>query len=168
MSDPIVNRVAKSPLINLDLNDIFPETTVVALDISQWLTDGFILKEKDFRAALVEMDFTEFKNKVVAIHCSTDAILPSWTFMLVAATISPVAELIVIGNTTTAMTTYANHLMEDLDLTDFKDKPVIIKGCGDRDIPEQALITLTNRLQGIAKSIHFGEACSSVPVYKRR
>ena len=168
MEKPIVNRVAKSPLINLDLEKLFPEITVAELDISQWLAGGYILKEKEFRTALKDADLSGYENKVVALYCSTDTILPSWAFMLVAATVHPLAELVVLGDRNTAMTTYAQQFMEALDLTDYHDKPVIIKGCGDREIPEQALITLSTRLQGIAKSIRFGEACSSVPVYKRR
>ncbi|NQX76398.1 DUF2480 family protein [Gilvibacter sp.] len=168
MEDPIVNRVAKSPLVNLDLEELFPEIEVAELDISQWLTGGFILKEKELRTALEAADLSAYADKVVALHCSTDAILPGWAFMLVAAAVNPLAELIVLGDKATAMTAYAQRYMEGLDLSEYQDRPVIIKGCGDRDIPEQALITLSNRLQGIAKSVLFGEACSSVPVYKRR
>lgn len=168
MEEPIVNRVAKSPLINLDLEVLFPEVQVVDLDISQWLEAGFILKEKEFRAHLQETDFSIFQDKVVALHCSTDAILPGWAFMLVASLVNPVAKTVVLGDKATAVTTYAQQFMEQLDLSEFQDKPVIIKGCGDRDIPEQALIALSNRLQGVAKSVLFGEACSSVPIYKRR
>lgn len=168
MEDPIVNRVANSPLVTIDLETLYPEVDVKDLDISDWLEGGFILKEKEFRTKLQQADLSAYQGKVVALHCSTDAILPGWAFMLVASKLEATAELVVLGNKETARTAFAQQFMSGLDLSEYQDKPVIIKGCGERDIPEQALIALSGRLHKIAKSVMFGEACSSVPVYKRR
>lgn len=168
MEDPIINRVAKSPIVNLDMETLYPDVSVTSLDISKWLEGGFILKEKDFRTQLEEADLGVFKDAVVALHCSTDAILPGWTFMLVASKLEAIAQLVVIGDKKTAETTFAQDFIASLDLSEYKDKPVIIKGCGDREIPDQALIALSNRLHQVAKKVMFGEACSFVPVYSRK
>lgn len=168
MEDPIVNRVAKSPLITIDLEEIYPDISVQELDIAGWLEGGFILKEKDFRNQLESADLTVYQDKIVSLFCSTDAILPGWAFMLVASKLQPLAKLVVLGSKTTAQLAFAQQFIAKLDLTHYERKPVIIKGCSKRDIPEQALIALSSRLHGLAKSVMFGEACSSVPIYKQK
>jgi hypothetical protein len=164
----IVNRVANSPLKTFDLESIYVKQERVQLDISQWLFEGFILKEKDFRQALKDFDWTIYKDKLVAIHCSTDAILPSWAPILVASHLLGIASKTIVGDLADLNKILYAERIQHLDLSEFQDKPVIIKGCSNFPVPEVAYILLLEKLQPIAKSVFYGEACSSVPLYKRK
>jgi len=168
MSDEIINKVAKSSLIIFDLEDYFPANERVVLDISQWLHAGFILKEKEFREALKNFDFEIYKNKLVALTCSTDAILPSWAFMLVSAYLQPIAIKVVQGTIHQLDLAYYEELIDKLDFSSYENKPVIIKGCSKKPIPEEAYVMATQKMMLFAKSIMFGEACSAVPIFKKK
>ena len=164
----IVNRVANSPLKTFDLESLYVKQERVQLDISQWLFEGFILKEKDFRQALKDFDWTIYQNRLVAIHCSTDAILPSWAPILVASHLLGIASKTIVGSVADLNKILYAEKIQHLDLSEFQDKPVIIKGCSNFPVPEVAYILLLEKLQPIAKSVFYGEACSSVPLYKRK
>ncbi|SDR65970.1 Protein of unknown function [Polaribacter sp. KT25b] len=168
MQEEIINRVSNSKLMTFDLEEIYPEGKRVLLDIKDWLFQEIILKEKDFRKSVSEHNWSEYKNSFVAITCSADAIIPSWAFMLVASELTPYANKVVIGDLVLLETVIYQELMEFLDLRDFADKPVIIKGCANKPIPNSAYSFLIAKLQPIAKSIMFGEACSTVPLYKSK
>jgi len=168
MSDEIINKVAKSSLIIFDLEDYFPANERVVLDISQWLHAGFILKEKEFREALKNFDFEIYKNKLVALTCSTDAILPSWAFMLVSAYLQPIAIKVVQGTIHQLDLAYYEELIDKLDFSSYENKPVIIKGCSKKPIPEEAYVMATQKMMLYARSIMFGEACSAVPIFKKK
>jgi len=167
MEDEIINRVANSVLEVFDLEDYYPNGIRTQIDISQWLLEGFLLKEKDFREALKKHDWTQYQNHFVAIHCSTDAIVPAWATILVTTYVAPFAQKVVSGNITDLDTALYQEILPTLDYTSYKDKPVIIKGCSKKPVPESAYIMAVQKLQPIAKSIMYGEACSAVPLFKK-
>ncbi|MGB0879440.1 MAG: DUF2480 family protein [Polaribacter sp.] len=168
MSEEIINRVAKSKLKTVDLEEMYPEGKRVLFDIKEWLFEELILKEKDFRNSVKNHDWSQYKNSFVAITCSVDAIIPSWAFMLVASEVTQYANKTVVGNLELLETVLYQELIGFLDFSDFLDKPVIIKGCANKPIPATAFSLLIEKLQPIAKSILFGEACSTVPIYKAK
>jgi hypothetical protein len=165
--DEIVNKVANSVLEVFDLEDYYPSGIRTQLDISQWLLDGFLLKEKDFREALKNHDWSQFQNHYVAIHCSTDAIIPAWASILVTVYLSPFANKVVVGNLPDLETSLYQEILSTLDYSKYQDKPVILKGCSKKPVPESAYIMAIQKLQPFAKSIMYGEACSAVPLYKK-
>ena len=165
--DEIVNKVANSVLEVFDLEDYYPSGIRTQLDISQWLLDGFLLKEKDFREALKNHDWSQFQNHFVAIHCSTDAIIPAWASILVTVYLSPFAKKVVIGNLTDLETSLYQEILSTLDYSKYQDKPIILKGCSKKPVPESAYIMAIQKLQPFVKSIMYGEACSAVPLYKK-
>ena len=165
--DEIVNKVANSVLEVFDLEDYYPSGIRTQLDISQWLLDGFLLKEKDFREALKNHDWSQFQNHFVAIHCSSDAIIPAWASILVTVYLSPFAKKVVFGNLIDLETSLYQEILSTLDYSKYQDKPVILKGCSKKPVPESAYIMAIQKLQPFAKSIMYGEACSAVPLYKK-
>jgi hypothetical protein len=165
--DEIVNKVTNSVLEVFDLEDYYPSGIRTQLDISQWLLDGFLLKEKDFREALKNHDWSQFQNHFVAIHCSTDAIIPAWASILVTVYLSPFAKKVVVGNLTDLETSLYQEILPTLDYSKYQDKPIILKGCSKKPVPESAYIIAIQKLQPFAKSIMYGEACSAVPLYKK-
>lgn len=164
----IVNRVAKSKLKTIDLEDFYVEGKRTALDISQWLYEGFVLREKDFRVALQNHDWSQYQHQFVALHCSTDAIVPSWAYMLVSLHLQDYAKKVVKGSITDLELVLYTEQISKLDLTPFKNLPVIVKGCSQKPVPESAYLLLLQRLKGEVKSILYGEACSSVPLFKKK
>lgn len=164
----IVNRVSQSKLVTFDLEDYYPKGQRIVLDIKDWLYEGFILKEKEFRGYLNEHDWTKYTNSYVALSCSTDAIVPGWAYMLIASKLQPYAKKIVQGTLEDVETALYQSIVENLDISGFKDKPVIIKGCSNKPVPPNAYLYITEKLQTVAKSIMYGEACSSVPLFKRK
>jgi hypothetical protein len=165
--DKIVNKVANSVLEVFDLEDYYTSGIRTQLDISQWLLDGFLLKEKDFREALKNHDWSQYQNHFVAIHCSTDAIIPAWASILVTVYLSPFAKKVVVGNLTDLETSLYQEILSTLDYSKYQDKPIILKGCSKKPVPESAYIMAIQKLQPFAKSIMYGEACSAVPLYKK-
>jgi len=165
--DEIVNKVANSVLEVFDLEDYYPSGIRMQLDISQWLLDGFLLKEKDFREALKIHDWSQYQNHFVAIHCSTDAIIPAWASILVTVYLSPFAKKVVVGNFIDLETSLYQEILSTLDYSKYQDKPIILKGCSKKPVPESAYIMAIQKLQPFAKSLMYGEACSAVPLYKK-
>ncbi|MGW9684718.1 DUF2480 family protein [Flagellimonas sp. 2504JD1-5] len=168
MGNEIINRVAQSKLITFDLEELYPEGRREVLDIKDWLYEGIILKEKEFRSALDEQDWSAYQDAYVALTCSTDAIVPGWAFMLVASKLNPFAKKVVIGKLEDLETSLYQTILEALDLSPFKDKPVIIKGCSNKPVPENAYIMAMSKMQQVAKSVMYGEACSAVPLFKKK
>ncbi|MGV8945133.1 MAG: DUF2480 family protein [Lutibacter sp.] len=166
MSNEIVNRVANSKLKTIDLEDFYPKGVRIIIDIKNWLFHEQILKETDFREHLKNHDWSKYKDHYVALSCSTDAIIPSWAFMLISTYVSPFAKKVVVGNLSTLETSIFQDIISHFNVEDFEGKPVIIKGCSNKPIPETAYIQLIEKLQPVVKSIMFGEACSTVPLYK--
>ncbi|GAA3595531.1 DUF2480 family protein [Flavivirga amylovorans] len=168
MKDEIINRVANSKLVTIDLEDYYPEGQRVLFDIKNWLYEGFVLREKDFRNQASEFDWTQYQDCYVALTCSSDAIIPGWAYMLLSIHLQPYAKKIVIGDLETLETSIYQDILNQLDITEFNNKPIIIKGCSKKPVPQNAYIILANKLRPYAKSIMYGEACSSVPLYKNK
>jgi len=168
MSLEITNRVKKSSLKTLDLDFFYPKLEIGTFDIKFWLKDELLLIEKDFRESINQFKWEKFNNKAIAIQCSVDAIIPHWAFMLVSSKLNSLNIINVIGDTKSLEILMINQAINSYDFSDYKDKPVIIKGCSDQKIPLASYSIILEKLQPIAKSIMFGEACSSVPVYKSK
>lgn len=168
MSDKIINRVANSNLVNIDLEAMYPEGKRVRFDIKKWLFEGIVLKEKAFRKHVENHDWTQYKNNYVALNCSEDAIIPSWAYLLISSELAPYAKKIIVGDMELLETLIFHEVIENLKIENFKDKPIIIKGCSEKLIPNSAFSMLIEKLVPIAKSIMYGEACSTVPLYKRK
>lgn len=168
MQDEIINRVANSKLVTFDLEDYYPEGKRVQFDISKWLLEGVVLREKEFRAYAKEHNWEQYADCYVALTCTTDAIIPGWAYMLLSLQLVPYAKKVSVGSLEDLETILFSEILQQLDLSELKDKPVIIKGCAHKPIPENAFVLLAQKLQPIAKSILYGEACSSVPLFKRR
>lgn len=164
---PLVNRVAASSLITLNLEDFFPEEELVIFDLKDYLFKELILKEKEFRAALKEHDWEQYKNKHIAIDCSTDAIIPVWAYMLVAAYAAPFATSVFQGDKETFYKVAFQQALAGLDAKQYDQKRIVIKGCSNKPVPPSAYVELTLKLQPFAQSIMYGEPCSTVPVFKR-
>ncbi len=163
----IVNRVANSKLVTFNLEDYYIEGERVILDIKSWLFEETILREKDFRLHLKDHDWSIYQDKNVAIHCSVEAIIPVWAYMLIASYLQPVANRVVLGNLQQLENTLFQEALSKINLDDFKDAKVVIKGCGHLPIPNFAYIEIIQKLRPIASSIMYGEPCSTVPVFKR-
>lgn len=168
MSGEIINRVANSKLKTLDLEDFYPEGERIVLDISDWLFEGFILKEKEFREAVSQHQWDQYLNQYVAITCSTDAIIPSWAYLLISTYLSPYATKFVVGDLDLLENMIFQEIISKISLEPFKDAPVIIKGCSSKKIPETAYTLMCQRLVPVVSSLMFGEACSSVPLFKKK
>lgn len=168
MADEIVNKVANSALEVFDLEDYYPKGIRTEIDISQWLYEGFMLKEKDFRESLKNHDWSQYENHYVAIYCSTDAIIPAWASILVTIHVFPFVKKVVSGNLQDLETSLYQEILSTIDYSKYQDKPVIIKGCSKKPVPESAYILAVQKLQPFAKSIMYGEACSAVPLFKRK
>ncbi len=164
----IVNRVAQSKIVTFDLEEYYPEGTRLQLDIKEWLFEDLILKEKEFRNQVALHNWEQYNEAYVALNCSSDAIVPGWAFMLISTTLQPYAKKVVLGSLEDLETTIFQSIIENLEVSGFKDKPVIIKGCSHKPIPPNAYLWATIKLQTVAKSIMYGEACSSVPLFKRK
>lgn len=166
--DEIVNKVAKSGLINLDIKDFRIEGERVILDLKDVLWQGMALKENEFRQFIKDKDWTDYAGKLVAIHCSVDAIIPNWAYMLLATSLEGIAKEVVVGD----LNRLEEHLFEKsiskFEASKYQDERVIVKGCSDFFIPRNAYYLLAEKLKPVVKSLMFGEPCSTVPVYKRK
>ncbi len=167
MADDIINRVANSKLMVIDLEDYYPEGDRVLFDIKDWLYEEFVLREKEFRTYVKSHDWSQYKDQYVAIVCSSDAIIPAWAYMLIAIELQSFAKYTVLGGLNDLEIALYQNIINNLDISTYKDKPVIIKGCSKKQIPDAVYIIISNKIKTVAKSIMFGEACSSVPLFKR-
>lgn len=167
MEKEIINKVAQSGLITIDLETFYPPGERILFDIKNLLFQELILKEKDFREFIKNEDWSKYKDKYVALICSADAIVPIWAYMLLATQLEPFAKKVVFGDLETLETIVYNEIFSKLNINDYKDARVIIKGCGHLPVPKAAYVELTRLLRPVAKSIMYGEPCSTVPLYKR-
>lgn len=168
MSDVIINRVTESGLITLDLEEFYPKNDIAIFDIKDYLFMNLILKEKDFRAALISKDWSEFENKNVSVYCSIDAIIPVWAYMLVASYLEPLCKEIVFGDKEKLIETILLKNIQSINGGEYLDKRVVVKGCGEIKIPEAAYVSATVVLRPFTKSIMYGEPCSTVPIFKKK
>ncbi len=165
--ETIENKVEKSGLINLDLNDFVHKGVRSVVDLKDFLYEGVMLKEKDFREKIAAYDWSKFQNHYVGITCSVDVITPLWAYMLLASALQPYAALIIRGNKAHIEGVLLRKAIEEVNIENYRDERVIVKGCGG-EIPESAYVAITTLLQPVVKSLMFGEACSTVPVYKKK
>lgn len=168
MAEEIVNRVANSKLITIDLEDFYPDGERIILDISDWLYEGLILRENDFRESILNHNWSQYKDKYIALTCKSDAIIPSWAYLLITTHLSVFAKKIVVGNLELLETSIFQDIVNNLDISEYSDKPIIIKGCSEKFIPETTSVQLIEKLLPVAKTIMFGEACSTVPLFRKR
>ncbi|GAB4488376.1 MAG: DUF2480 family protein [Saprospiraceae bacterium] len=167
LEQPLVNRVAQSGLVTIDLEELYPAGEIVPFDLKDYLFMGLILKEKDFREALKAHDWSQYQGKNLAVFCSADAIIPMWAYMLVATHAAPfVADIAQTTPELFAETAFLKKLSA-LNISAYEGKRLVIKGCSDKPVPPSAYLEITRRLQPVALSIMFGEPCSTVPVYKK-
>lgn len=166
--ETISNKVAESGIISLDLEAYYPTEKTKIFDLKDYLFMGLILKEKDFRAALQSLNWEEYKDTHVAITCSADAIIPMWANMLVASSLQPLAKSISFANEQQLKEQLLLKNLSNINGAEYEDKRVVVKGCGEIHIPESAYIAITNTLRPFAKSIMYGEPCSTVPIFKRK
>ncbi len=168
MEGEIVNRVASSKLVTIDLEDFYPSGERVEIDLKDWLFEGLVLREKEFRAAVEAHDWSSYQGKFVAVSCSNEAIIPSWAYLLISISLAPYAKKVVVGSLDLLEAQIFEGVIDSLDLEPYKDRPVIIKGCSNKPIPETAYASLVAKLLPVAGSLMYGEACSSVPLFKKK
>jgi len=166
MEDIIVNKVAQSGLLTLDLEKYYPQEEIAVFDLKNYLFMELILKEKDYREALKKIDWSIYRDKNVAVYCSTDAIIPLWAYMLATTYLQPFAKEIFFGNEQQVFSNLFLKNLNQLDSKEFEGKRVVVKGCGDKKVPESAYVEITKILRPVVKSIMYGEACSTVPIFK--
>ncbi|MGZ4033256.1 MAG: DUF2480 family protein [Bacteroidia bacterium] len=167
MENEIVNKVSQSGLITIDLEEFYPAGERIVFDIKDLLFQGLILREKDFREFIKNEDWNKYKDKYVALICSADAIVPTWAYMLLATQLEPVAKRVVFGDLETLETILYNEILSKINTDQYKDARIVIKGCGNLPVPKSAYVQITNILRPVAKSIMYGEPCSTVPLYKK-
>ena len=168
MSDVIINKVAESGLITIDLEEYYPKGEAMVFDMKDHLFMGMILKEKDFRDALKKLDWEQYRDKYVAITCTADAVIPVWAYMLVASNLSGIAKDFVMGNEKELHRSVFLKNLSSININEYTDKKIVIKGCGETPIGDFAYAEITKLLRPVAKSIMYGEPCSTVPVYKKK
>ncbi len=168
IEDKIINRVTESSLITFDLEELYPKEEKTSFDLKDYLFMNLILKEKDFREALKNLDWSSYQNKNVAVYCSADAIIPVWAYMLVGVYLAPVAKRFYFCREEELDNEIYREEIAAIDVTHYQDQRVIIKGCSDKPVPVSAYLEITRRLRPVARSLMFGEACSNVPLYKKK
>ncbi|NOT92118.1 DUF2480 family protein [Ferruginibacter sp.] len=168
MEEAMINKVAESGIITLNLEDYYPKGETILFDLKEYLFMGLILKEKDYREALKNLDLAPYQDKNVALTCTADAIIPMWAYMLAASYLQPVAKTIVFGNEDVLLQTLFLKNLYTINTADYVDKRVVIKGCGELPVTESAYVEITNLLRPVAKSIMYGEPCSTVPIFKKK
>jgi len=168
VSDTIENKVSQSSLVTIYLEDYYPKGDRVLIDIKDQLFQEIVLKEKDFRAYINDTDWSFYQDKFVALTCSVDAIVPVWAYMLLTSALEPYAKKVILGDLNQLETSLFQEIVNEMDVTDFKDAKVVIKGCGQLPVPNSAYVSLIEKLRPIASSIMYGEPCSTVPLYKKK
>jgi len=168
IQENIVNKVASSGLLTLNLEEYYDQGERVLYDMKENLFHGLILREKDFREFIKTHDWASYAGKNVAIICSADAIVPTWAYMLLANKLKPFANEVVFGNLETLEAVLFTKALAKINLDAYAGERVVVKGCGDIDVPVSAYVEITNLLTPVVKSIMYGEPCSTVPVYKRK
>ncbi|WP_185150312.1 DUF2480 family protein [Apibacter sp. B2912] len=166
--DEIINKVEKSELITLDLEDFYPKEPRMLFDLKGYLYEGLVLREKEFRENLSKLDWKMYENAYVAVTCTSDAIVPSWSYLLIANYLTGMAKLISFGTLEDLERDIFTEIIDKMDVDNYNDKKIIIKGCSRKPVPQNAYLQLIQKLKPIASSLMFGEACSTVPIFKKK
>lgn len=167
MEGDIINRVAQSSLEIFDLEDYFPNQEIEIIDISQWLWQGVVLKEKEFREIIKKHNWQVYQNKLVGIVCSSEAIVPHWAYLLLISKVLPVSSMVIMGDKNEVLLHYYSEILAKQNYSRFQNKSVIIKGCSRKPVPEQVYVLAMKYIQPVARSVMYGEACSAVPIFKK-
>ena len=165
--EPLVNRVAQSEIMVYNLEDLWDGRPVTAFDLQPYLFHGLILKEKDFRTAMKELDWPAYEGQHVAIYCSNDAIIPTWAYMLVAAKLNGIASSVAFGTSEDLIRDHFVRALAVEDWSRFQDRIVVVKGCGSKLVPTNAYVLVLHHLQAVARKLMYGEPCSSVPLWRK-
>lgn len=168
MENEIVNRVSSSPLVTFDLEELYTPGERILFDIKSLLFQELILREKDFRDFIKSHDWSQYTNKHVAITCSADAVVPTWAYMLLTASLQPYASSVIFGSIQDLETMLFKNALDKIEWEKFSNSKVVIKGCSKVEVPISSYVEVTNRLRPLASSIMFGEPCSTVPVFKKK
>jgi hypothetical protein len=168
MSEPIVNKVAESALVTIDLESFLPKEEPLVFDLKDYLFMGLILKEKDFREALRTIDWEAYKNKTVLVTCSVEAIVPVWAYMLIASYLQPQTQQVFMETKEQWKQRELLEVIRSIDEKEYSGKRIVIKGCGEEPVAAEAYLEITKKIQPVAKSIMYGEPCSTVPIYKQK
>jgi len=168
MAELFNNKVAESGLLTIDLASLLPSNEIILFDIKPYLFKELILKEKEFRASLLNIDWSIYQDKIVGIVCSTDAIIPMWANMLIVSSLHPYAKAVYFGDENKVREQLLQESISKINTDQYIDQRVVVKGCGETPIGESAYIAITQKLRPIVKSIMYGEPCSTVPVYKKK
>lgn len=163
----LVNRVASSSLVTFNLELYYPKNEIIEFDLKDYLWKEFILKEKDFRVALKEIDWSQYNDKILLVYCSNDAIIPVWAFMLVSSMAVPHAFAVYGANREEFLKIHYRNIISSLDVSEYEGKRLVVKGCSDKPVPASAYLDIQNKLTGVAQSVMYGEPCSTVPIYKQ-
>ena len=168
ITKPLVNKVAQKAIITLDLEDYFPKPEeIVSVDLKDFLFKELILREADFRESVSNTDWSNYKDKYVVLYCSSNAIIPMWAYMVLSAELSPFAKDIASSSLDHAPEIFLYRNLAKLNMDEFRKQRVIVKGCGDRKVPEAAFVQIAEQLSKVARVVMYGEACSNVPVFKK-
>jgi Protein of unknown function (DUF2480) len=162
----IINKVATSGIITLDLEEIYPQGARAVFDLKPLLWQEIALKEDDLRAFAKTHDWSQYKDKFVSVYCSADAIIPTWAFMLVAAHLQPYAAFVTQGDAEQLERAVFTRFVQQLDVEPYRNARVVVKGCSNLPVPLNAYVELGTKLLPVVKSLMFGEPCSTVPLYK--
>jgi hypothetical protein len=168
MDNVMINKVSESGLITLNLEDYYPKNETMVFDLKEFLFMGLILKEKDYREALKNFDFSIYADKYVSVFCSTDAVIPMWAYMLATSYLQPISKSVIFGSAEFLLQNTFIKKITAIDPAIYSDKRVVIKGCGELPISEEAYVSITQLLRPVAKSIMYGEPCSTVPIFKSK
>ncbi len=168
MTKPLINRVASSGLITINLENFFPEAEIVALDIKQFLFMEMVVKEKEFRQKIKDNDWSAYKGKIVLLVCTNDAIIPVWAYMLIRLSLDGIAKMVYLGDKPSFLRTYYHQTISKINREQYRDKKIVIKGCASDKVPNTAYVDIIGHLLPVASSVMYGEACSAVPLYKKK
>lgn len=164
----IINKVEKSGLVNFDISDLRPKGKRIGIDLKNFLYEGLILREKDFREQVANLDLENYREAFIYLYCSTDAIVPLWAYFLITSKLEGVVKKVVFGDKESLEILLMSEAIQKYDFSDLEGKRVLVKGCSEVEIPTNAYVELVQKLQPLVKSLMFGEACSSVPIYKKK
>jgi len=168
MEKTLVNKVAQSGLITINMEDWYPKDTIEELDLKDFLFHGLVLREKEFRTSIQSIEWEKYQGKILCVFCSTDAIIPVWAFMLVAASVSSFATDLHWGPKNTYLQKYYKNVIDSLNVELYSGQKIVIKGCSKKEVPSSAYMDITRKLKPVVQSIMYGEPCSTVPVFKKK
>lgn len=168
VNQPLVNKVAQSKLRTVNMEEWFPSMEIAELDLKSFLFHELILKEKEFRQKVKDTDWSKYDGVTLCVYCSTDAIIPVWAFMLIAASVESYVERLHWGDKESFISEYYKSVIDSLDVSEYESERIVIKGCSEKKVPASAYMHITSKLKPVVLSLMYGEPCSTVPVYKKR